>query len=279
VAQTAFLFLRYGLLAGLLDRATYLKAATGLFETPGMGGTPGTGGATTYTGPCDIYAAASTPCVAAYSRVRRLSRTYSGPLYQVRKDSSATNTGTGGSTTDIGFLADGFADATSQDAFCGNTMCTVSLLYDQSGNNNHLKTGTKGRYGCTPTVTPPCEDDYESSATKGPVTAGGRTVRLRRNVVLGGRPLEPAVLQRQPVRDLGQPQPWHALRCPGQHRQNTGGLSVELAGRRVGRPSLPERLRLLLTGALEATADLGARARASTHGASDCNLPARARAA
>jgi predicted PolB exonuclease-like 3'-5' exonuclease len=33
VAQTAFLFLRYRLLAGLLDRSTYTKAATGLLET------------------------------------------------------------------------------------------------------------------------------------------------------------------------------------------------------------------------------------------------------
>ncbi|HEX7499145.1 MAG TPA: hypothetical protein VF524_02460, partial [Polyangia bacterium] len=32
VAQTAFLFLRYRLLAGLLDRAAYTKAATGLLE-------------------------------------------------------------------------------------------------------------------------------------------------------------------------------------------------------------------------------------------------------
>jgi hypothetical protein len=33
VAQTAFLFLRYRLLAGLLDRAAYTQAATGLLET------------------------------------------------------------------------------------------------------------------------------------------------------------------------------------------------------------------------------------------------------
>jgi 3'-5' exonuclease len=33
VAQTAFLFLRYRLLAGLLDRASYTNAASGLLET------------------------------------------------------------------------------------------------------------------------------------------------------------------------------------------------------------------------------------------------------
>ena len=34
--------------------------------------------------PCDIYGAAGTPCVAAYSTVRALYSGYSGPLYQVR---------------------------------------------------------------------------------------------------------------------------------------------------------------------------------------------------
>ncbi len=36
-------------------------------------------------GPCDIYAAGGTPCVAAHSTVRALLRAYPGPLYQVRK--------------------------------------------------------------------------------------------------------------------------------------------------------------------------------------------------
>ena len=36
-------------------------------------------------GPCDLYATANVPCVAAYSTVRVLLSTYKGPLYQVRK--------------------------------------------------------------------------------------------------------------------------------------------------------------------------------------------------
>ena len=36
-------------------------------------------------GPCDIYAAAGTPCVTAHSTVRSLSSRYDGPLYQVRR--------------------------------------------------------------------------------------------------------------------------------------------------------------------------------------------------
>jgi non-reducing end alpha-L-arabinofuranosidase len=41
-------------------------------------------------GPCDIYAAAGTPCVAAHSTTRALFAAYSGPLYQVRRSSDNT---------------------------------------------------------------------------------------------------------------------------------------------------------------------------------------------
>jgi non-reducing end alpha-L-arabinofuranosidase len=143
---------------------------------PGTGGVAGAGGATSPAlGPCDIYAAAtpSTPCAAAYSMVRVLSKTYGGPLYQVRNGSSSSNTGTGGTTKDIAAAADGFADTASQEAFCSGSMCTVSLLYDQSGNNNHLKVAPKGPPGGEQYAG---MDDFESSATKGSVMVGGRRV-------------------------------------------------------------------------------------------------------
>src|SRR5215467_42102 len=38
-------------------------------------------------GPCDIYALAGTPCVAAHSTTRALYASYDGPLYQVRRQS------------------------------------------------------------------------------------------------------------------------------------------------------------------------------------------------
>src|SRR6476620_8946470 len=46
-------------------------------------------------GPCDIYAAAGTPCVAAHSTTRALYASYNGPLYQVRRlsDSHVKNIG------------------------------------------------------------------------------------------------------------------------------------------------------------------------------------------
>src|SRR5215472_16452887 len=38
-------------------------------------------------GPCDIYAAAGDPCVAAHSTTRALYASYDGPLYQVLRQS------------------------------------------------------------------------------------------------------------------------------------------------------------------------------------------------
>jgi hypothetical protein len=123
--------------------------------------------------PCDIYAAANTPCVGAYSRVRALSSTYTGPLYQVRRGAPNPfqNTGTGGETQDIGMLANGFADRVAQDTFCGAQPCSVSVLYDQSGQGNDLTVAKAGCYTGTAS-----EDDYESTATDGPITIAGNPV-------------------------------------------------------------------------------------------------------
>src|SRR5215471_5714094 len=69
--------------------------------------------------PCDIYAAAGTPCVAAHSTVRALYATYNGPLYQVKRASN-------GATTNINTLAaGGYANAAAQDSFCAGTTCTI----------------------------------------------------------------------------------------------------------------------------------------------------------
>jgi hypothetical protein len=147
---------------------------TGGQGTGGQGtGGQGTGGSTDITGPCDIYAAANTPCVGAYSMVRVLSSTYSGPLYQVRAGApnADRNTGSGGTPHDIGMTADGFADAAAQDAVCNGTTCTVSILYDQSGRGNDLRVAPAGCYEGTAS-----ENDYETSATDGRVTVGGHSV-------------------------------------------------------------------------------------------------------
>jgi non-reducing end alpha-L-arabinofuranosidase len=151
--------------------------STGGAGTGGLGGTStggaAMGGAPAVIGPCDIYADGDTPCVAAYSMVRVLSSAYRGPLYQVRKGGGTKNTGSGGTTQDI-MAIDGFADAATQEGFCGTDTCTVSKLYDQSGKGNHLTVAKKGCYGCPDGNA--CQDDYESDAKRRSLTVGGHTV-------------------------------------------------------------------------------------------------------
>jgi hypothetical protein len=127
----------------------------------GMAGKAGAGGAGTTMGPCDIYAAGSTPCVAAHSTVRALLAAYNGKLYQVKRASDNT-------TQDIGVLsAGGFADAASQDAFCAGTTCTIPIIYDQSGKANHLTVAPAGGNGSA---------DVAANATGQKLTIGGNSV-------------------------------------------------------------------------------------------------------
>jgi len=82
------------------------------------------------------------------------------------------NTGSGGTTKDIASV-DGFADTATQDTFCSGTTCTVSILYDQSGNGNNLKSAPAGlSSGGTYAAMP----DFESSATKDSMMVGGHKV-------------------------------------------------------------------------------------------------------
>src|SRR6266700_2018238 len=99
-------------------------------------------------GPCDIYAAAGTPCVAAHSTTRALYASYNGPLYQVMRLSD-------NAVKDIGVVAPralpfpdagGYADAAAQDAFCANTTCVITKIYDQSPNHNDLTQAPRGTF-------------------------------------------------------------------------------------------------------------------------------------
>jgi len=96
-------------------------------------------------GPCDIYAAAGDPCVAAHSMTRALYASYNGPLYQVLRQSDHK-------TLDIGVVqprgtdAGGYADAAAQDAFCANTYCWIAIIYDQSPKHNDLTQAPRGYF-------------------------------------------------------------------------------------------------------------------------------------
>ena len=76
------------------------------------------------TGPCDILAAAGSPCVAAHSVVRRLYQNYAGPLYRVLRDADKA-------ALNIGAHYNGFADVEAQEAFCARTSCYVVRICDQ----------------------------------------------------------------------------------------------------------------------------------------------------
>ena len=99
-------------------------------------------------GPCDIYAAAGDPCVAAHSTTRALYASYNGPLYQILRQLD-------GKTLDIGVVqpvalpspdAGGYANAVAQDAFCANTYCWIAIVYDQSSKHNNLVQAPRGGF-------------------------------------------------------------------------------------------------------------------------------------
>ena len=99
-------------------------------------------------GPCDIYAEAGDPCVAAHSTTRALYASYDGPLYQVVRQSD-------GKSLDIGVVqatalplpnAGGYADGPAQDSFCANTICWITKIYDQSGKHNDLTQAPRGGF-------------------------------------------------------------------------------------------------------------------------------------
>jgi non-reducing end alpha-L-arabinofuranosidase len=95
-------------------------------------------------GPCDIYAAAGDPCVAAHSTTRALYASYNGPLYQVLRQSDGKTLNVGvvqpvaSPVAAVGGDAGGYANAAAQDAFCANTYCWIATIYDQSPKHNDL---------------------------------------------------------------------------------------------------------------------------------------------
>ena len=120
--------------------------------------------ATVAAGPCDIYSSGGTPCVAAHSTTRALYSSFSGALYQVRRASDSA-------TTNISPLsAGGVANAGAQDSFCAGTTCLITIIYDQSGRNNHLTQAPPGGFNG------PEANGYDNlaSATGAPVTLNGQ---------------------------------------------------------------------------------------------------------
>jgi hypothetical protein len=113
--------------------------------------------ASTGARPCDIYAAADTPCVAAYSTTRALYSIYRRSLYEIRRASD-------GRTARIGVGRNGYADSSAQDRFCAHTSCLITVLFDQSPDHNDLNIEGPGSNG---------QKDHGVSAGGHPVEVGG----------------------------------------------------------------------------------------------------------
>jgi hypothetical protein len=98
--------------------------------------------------PCDIYAAGGTPCVAAHSTTRALYASYNGPLYRVMRlaDKRVKDIGVVARRAAPSRDAGGYADAAAQDAFCANTTCLITKVYDQSPNHNDLTQAPRGGF-------------------------------------------------------------------------------------------------------------------------------------
>ena len=112
--------------------------------------------------PCDIYASAGTPCVAAHSTTRALYAAYDGPLYQVRR--ASTNT----TTNILPVAAGGVANAATQNSFCSGTTCVITEIFDQSGHGNNLTDAPAGGAAGGP--------DALANATAAPIHVGGHAV-------------------------------------------------------------------------------------------------------
>eukprot|EP00927_Polykrikos_kofoidii_P051659 TRINITY_DN45448_c0_g1_i1.p1 TRINITY_DN45448_c0_g1~~TRINITY_DN45448_c0_g1_i1.p1 ORF type:complete len:388 (+),score=57.02 TRINITY_DN45448_c0_g1_i1:61-1164(+) len=108
-------------------------------------------------GPCDLYDAGDTPCVAAHSTVRALYASYDGALYQLARYHVLPNASKAYDFQDVKVeAAGGFADVAAHDAFCNDYLvgpsrgCDIMRIYDQSPRQNHLDPAPGGAYITTP---------------------------------------------------------------------------------------------------------------------------------
>ena len=154
--------------------------------------------------PCDIYAHAGTPCVAAFSSTRALFASYDGPLYEIRRASD-------GASLNIGVLRrGGYADAAAQDAFCARTSCVVARIYDQTADHDNLV--PEG-----PTTAPYSNTTYSHD----PVAASALPIRAGGHHVYG--------LKFQSGSPTGLPCPTSAT-CAGNHGEAYNNGNVRARG-------------------------------------------------
>ena len=107
--------------------------------------------------PCDAATNANTPCSAAHSVSRLLTKHYTGPLFQISRGSDgktldvypySRNTLPRGADSSL----IGSANVTSANAFCNKTTCSVTDIYDQIDLVAPLKGGAFGNVPATLTL-------------------------------------------------------------------------------------------------------------------------------
>ncbi|MGF6245390.1 Alpha-L-arabinofuranosidase B, catalytic [Paraburkholderia phenazinium] len=154
--------------------------------------------------PCDAAATANTPCSAAHSVTRLLTKSYKGPLFQIQRASDNTTLNvypyTSGSLprgADRTLI--GSANVNSANAFCNNTTCSVTYLYDQIDLVAPLKGGAFGNVPATLTLnadgteslTVPSTSSAAQKATTVPVLNGFATITLPGSGTLTVQLLQP----------------------------------------------------------------------------------------
>lgn len=123
---------------------------TGAGGVGGIAGSNGGAGGASIPLPCDVLRNGGSECVSAHSTVRVIVPGYAGPLYQLCKGTvSAGPNSCKGTTQDVG-SKDGYADSVSHDTFCAGASCTITKIYDQSGQKNDLEPAPRGGAKGTP---------------------------------------------------------------------------------------------------------------------------------
>lgn len=114
----------------------------------GTGGAMATGGSTqpAVTLPCDVFGKeAGSKCVSAHSTVRVIVAGYTGPLYELCKGTANTGPASCKGTKQDIASKEGYADVAAHEAFCpSGTTCTITKIYDQSGQKNDLEPAPQG---------------------------------------------------------------------------------------------------------------------------------------
>lgn len=141
--------------------------------------------------PCDAAATANTPCSAAHSVTRLLTRNYRGPLFQVQRGSDNAKQDIYPYTSStLPYGADrsliGSANVKSANTFCNNTTCSVTYIYDQIDLVAPLKGGAFGNVPATLALNPdgtesltvPNSGSRPQKTTTVPVLNGFATITL-----------------------------------------------------------------------------------------------------